>query len=84
MAYDSDSAMNSIARYFPEVAARWALNERSVFAVPVDKASVRADERNMARPSRDASAAMTFDTAASASRGPSIAAMFGPERWLRG
>jgi hypothetical protein len=71
--------MNSVASYFPEVASNWMKNERSMFVVPVNKASARGDERNAGRSSRDAG--MGFDTAsrASASRAPSIAQMFGSD-----
>ncbi len=73
LAYDDGGGMNSVAHYFPEVVARWAKNERSMFAVPVDKQSVRGDDRNAGRV---ASSAMAFDSTA-ASRAPSIEATFG-------
>ena len=65
---------------FPELAPRWAANEPgTVFAVPVNPESKRADERNVGHRSR-ASAAMAYDEASSATRGaPSIAQMFGSE-----
>ena len=64
MAADDGGGMNSIASYFPEIAARWARNERAMFAVPVDKGSVRADERNAARRSRGGGMPMAYDAAA--------------------
>jgi|SRR5271165_186973 len=80
MAYDADSGMNSIARHFPAVAANWMKNEARAFTAPVVPGLDRADERFPGRRSR-AIDAMAFDTAsqASASRGPSIAQVFGSE-----
>ena len=78
MALDAGSDPLSVGNVFPELVARWAANERggSMFVVPVDKGSVRADERNAGHRSH-ASAAMAYDEAAAASRAPSIEQMYG-------
>jgi len=80
MAYDQGGGMNSVAAYFPDIAARWALNERSAFAVPVNPESRRADERNAARRSRGGGMPMAYDSrAAGRSSAPSIAQVFGSQ-----
>jgi len=48
MAYDQGSDPLSVGNVFPQLAARWAA-ERSAFAVPVNPASERADERRASR-----------------------------------
>jgi hypothetical protein len=63
LAYDQASNPLSIGHMFPDLAARWAANERPMFAVPVNRESVRADERNAARRGRGGGTPMAYDSA---------------------
>ncbi len=81
LAYDQGSNPLSVGNVFPELAARFSLqemNERRAFAV-VNPESKHADERNMARRSRSGGMAMDAANRASAARAPSISDVFGSE-----
>jgi hypothetical protein len=79
LAYDDGGGMNSVASYFPDVAANWMKNDvGSVFAVPTSKGG---DDRfpRRRRASASAGAAMAYDDAGARSSAPSISQVFGNE-----